>query len=422
MRRRVVLFALIALAGPSAFAAEDAARGGSPVTGIPIDGSYRSFTGLARVVATHPSPVPRPAGLGWDGTSLWMVSDDDQTIYKLDPATMTILDSIPTPAATWSFGLGHDGSDLWGDVDSPELIYRLDDVTGAVLNSFASPYSSPNGVVFDGTNLWHSAFSSDLALMDPSTGVVVRTIPSPGNGNPRGLELFDGSLWVVDANTYPEDGIYRLDPSNGSVLSSYVPAGAAFGLIYGLAHDGTRFWLSDIDTNQIHTIRLEEALVFYDGFESGDGLQWSSTGLLCDSTPLPPGAGCPPACTGGCPTAGSCVIDCSATSACSGTSIICPEGFDCNINCDGSDACRYALVVCPADYACAVVCSGSQACQWMDVECTWLGNCDLSCATEPDVCEGTTVECGHNACQASCAGTSFPMLECGGSCDCVTCS
>jgi len=218
----------------------------------------------------------RPAGLGWDGTHLWMVSDSNQTIYKLDPETMVILDSMPTPAADWSFGLDHDGVNLWGDLDEPELIYQLDETTGVVLNSFSSPHVSPNGVAFDGSQVWHSSFGGDLALMNPTTGTLTRVIPSPGNNAPRGLEWVDGTLWVVDGNGYDDDAIYKVDPSDGTVLETYQPAGATFSLICGLAFDGTHFWLSDLDTGKIHKLLMAEGLIFYDGFESGNGSGWTT--------------------------------------------------------------------------------------------------------------------------------------------------
>ncbi|MEJ2583255.1 MAG: glutaminyl-peptide cyclotransferase, partial [Acidobacteriota bacterium] len=222
------------------------------------------------------SPVLRPAGLGWDGSSLWMVSDQDQTIYKLDPATMAILHSIPTPAADWSFGLDHDGTNIWGDLDDPAIIYQLNGTTGALFNSFASPYQSPNGVAFDGSQVWHSAYADDLALMDPASGTVTRTIPAPGNKSPRGLEWVDGALWVVDANIYPSDAIYRVDPSDGTVLGSYQPIGALTTLIYGFAFDGRYFWLSDINTGQIHKLVIDENAIFCNGFQTGDESGWSS--------------------------------------------------------------------------------------------------------------------------------------------------
>jgi len=275
MKRTASLVAAILLIACTSLASEDAARVGPSATAEPAFHKALKSTAFAYVLATYTSPVARPAGLGWDGTHLWMVSDSDQTIYKLDPETMAILDSMPTPAAEWSFGLDHDGVNLWGDLDEPEIIYQLDDATGTLLNSFSSPFISPNGVAFDGSQVWHSSFSDDLALMNPTTGTVTRTIPSPGNQAPRGLEWIDGTLWVVDGNTYPDDAIYKMDPSDGTVLEAYQPSGATFSLIYGLAFDGTHFWLSDLSTNKIHKLLIAEGVIFADGFEYGDTSGWS---------------------------------------------------------------------------------------------------------------------------------------------------
>ena len=275
MKRTTSLVAAILLIACTSLASEDAARVGPSATAEP--GVHKALINakVAYVVATYTSPVMRPAGLGWDGTHLWMVSDSDQTIYKLDPETMVILNSMPTPAANWSFGLDHDGVNLWGDVDEPDLIYQLDETNGTVLNSFSSPYVSPNGVAFDGSQVWHSSFGDDLALMNPTTGVLTRAIPSPGNQVPRGLEWVDGTLWVVDGNGYADDAIYKVDPSDGAVLETYQPSGATFSLIYGLAFDGTHFWLSDLDTDKIHKLLIAEGLMFADGFEYGDTSGWS---------------------------------------------------------------------------------------------------------------------------------------------------
>ena len=55
------------------------------------------------------------------------------------------------------------------------------------------------------------------------------------------------------------------------------PAGATFSLIYGLAFDGTHFWVSDLDTDKIHKLLIAEGLMFADGFESGNLGEWSSS-------------------------------------------------------------------------------------------------------------------------------------------------
>ncbi len=276
MTRRLALVVLLSMFVGPTLANDDAARGGDAPRHDGEVSRARPFTGVAHVVQTYSSPVLRPAGIGWDGASIWFVDDSNQMIHKMDPSTWTELDFLSAPAASYAFGLDHDSLTLWGDTDSPGQVYQMDDSNGAVLNSFASPHAAPNGVAYDGGLVWHSGFGANLTLMDPTSGTVVRTIPSPGNQTPRGLEMVGGSLWVVDANTYPDDAIYRLDPVDGSVLESYLPVDATFGLIYGIAHDGTRFWMTDLDTAQVHVLELEVLLLFYDGFESNDLGAWSA--------------------------------------------------------------------------------------------------------------------------------------------------
>jgi hypothetical protein len=145
------------------------------------------------------------------------------------------------------------------------------------MNSFASPYESPNGVAFDGSQVWHSAFSDDLVLMNPATGTVTRTIPAPGHQFPRGLEWVDGVLWVVDANGGITDTIYRVDPSDGAVLGTYLPVGGSTGLLYGFAFDGRYFWLSNLSTGKIQKLVIDDGAIFCDGFQSSDTSAWSTT-------------------------------------------------------------------------------------------------------------------------------------------------
>lgn len=226
------------------------------------------------ILETFDAPGRGPAGIGWDGTNFWLVANTDKLIFKLEPGTMAVLDSFAPPAASFAFGLDHDGTDLWGDTNEPDQIYRADDTTGVVSDSYASPFTSPNGVAWEGAALWHSAFLQDLSLIDPSDGSVIRTIPSPGNRTPRGLEWVDGALWVVDANLEPEDGIYQIDPSDGTILQRMQIAGATYP--FGLAFDGEYFWMTDYLADKIYKVDLMNFLLA-DDFESGDTSAWSST-------------------------------------------------------------------------------------------------------------------------------------------------
>jgi len=233
-----------------------------------------SQTPTVDILETFDSPGRGPAGIGWDGTNFWLVANTDKLIFKLEPGTMAMLDSFAPPAASFAFGLDHDGTGLWGDTNEPDQIYRADDTNGAISDTFASPFTSPNGVAWNGSELWHSGFLQDLHLIDPSDGSIIRTIPSPGNRFPRGLEWVDGALWVVDTNLEPEDGIYKLDPSDGTILQRLRIPGATYPL--GLAFDGEFFWVTDYLEDKIYKVDLMK-FVLADDFETGDTSAWSST-------------------------------------------------------------------------------------------------------------------------------------------------
>ncbi|HUS73566.1 MAG TPA: hypothetical protein VMY06_10920, partial [Sedimentisphaerales bacterium] len=51
---------------------------------------------IARTIAL---PGTWPYGLAFDGTAVWHTDGDTDTIYRLDPADGTVLDSTPSPAS-----------------------------------------------------------------------------------------------------------------------------------------------------------------------------------------------------------------------------------------------------------------------------------------------------------------------------------
>ena len=82
---------------------------------------------------------------------------------------------------------------------------------------------------------------------------LVNKFPSP-DGATRGL-TFDGTyLWSADngdGNSQQGKKIYRLDPTNGSIINAYAPPG-----VYpnGLTWDGEYLWHSDHGTGMIYKI------------------------------------------------------------------------------------------------------------------------------------------------------------------------
>jgi len=95
------------------------------------------------------------SGIAHDDGDFWVSTyyNPDGHIYKLDDQG-TILTDYPAPDdQPWDLCVHNDTlwvADYWADT-----LYRVNASTGSVVYSHASEYSSPAGVVWDGTYLWY---------------------------------------------------------------------------------------------------------------------------------------------------------------------------------------------------------------------------------------------------------------------------
>ncbi|MEM6990272.1 MAG: hypothetical protein AAF721_07240 [Myxococcota bacterium] len=138
------------------------------------------------------------------------------------------------------------------------------------------------------------------------------------------------------------------------------------------------------------------------------------TGVSCGVEPPAPPPPCPPECTS-CED-GVCTIECDDRE-CEGQTVTCPPGRPCNVVCDGIDTCLGSTVVCPEYHACDLECDGIDSCDDLVLECGAVGSCGVDC--QGFSCEGLNVECGADACLASCTTTQTVTVACGTSCSCT---
>jgi hypothetical protein len=163
------------------------------------------------VLQTFAAPAGSHRGLTWGDGSLWYASSDTDRIYRLNPADGTVQNDFATPGSS-PRGLAWDGSTLWHNdaTGATGTIYQLDPTDGTELDDFASPADAPTGLTWDGTHLWsaRSDGAQNIIRVDPATGLEVDSIDNPSTF-PLGL-AFDGSgpwLWVSDQT---EEEIYRI--------------------------------------------------------------------------------------------------------------------------------------------------------------------------------------------------------------------
>jgi streptogramin lyase len=93
-----------------------------------------------------------------------------------------------------------------------DRLIALDPETGGTTRSIAVPANA--GTAFDGQHLFQIALDR-IQKIDPATGAVLATIPTPGSDGGSGLAWVDGSLWI---GQHRGRRIHQLDPETGAVL------------------------------------------------------------------------------------------------------------------------------------------------------------------------------------------------------------
>jgi glutamine cyclotransferase len=116
----------------------------------------------------------------------------------------------PFSGADQIHGVSHDGHRVWAATGSRLVAFDPD--SGQLGRTIDC--ASDAGTAFDGTYLYQIA-DARIDKIDPATGDVVASIPTPGHGSDSGLAWAEGSLWV---GQYRDRKIHQIDPETGAVL------------------------------------------------------------------------------------------------------------------------------------------------------------------------------------------------------------
>ena len=136
-------------------------------------------------------------------------------------------------------GLAFDGKQLWCVDRRSDQIYAVDATSGAVTDSISTPGYVPRGLAFDGRLLWVAdAEEMRLYAINPVTGIVEQTIPCP-IPEPTGLGWDGRHLWI-SAGGY--DKIDLISTDDGTTIAS-IPAPSAH--TDALTFDGSYLWMAD---------------------------------------------------------------------------------------------------------------------------------------------------------------------------------
>lgn len=212
---------------------------------------------LGDVLHTIPCAGANTGDIAWVEGTIYQVifsPTEQRNIYKLDPATGTILAVIPY-AGSSPQGLTYDGQHLWQSDVAGRMIYKLDPQTGQVLGQFPAPGDTPQplGLGWDGASLWLADSRSPEKIWElDRLGTVLGFFPAPG-ASPYGLAWGAGFIWVSDNNLSGGALIYKMNPADGSIVASFVcPENG--GSPNGIAHDGENLWIAVNTTDRIYEV------------------------------------------------------------------------------------------------------------------------------------------------------------------------
>lgn len=178
----------------------------------------------------------RVAGVYTDAASgdygRWYSKDNNRKDFS-DISSFPLDSSIVSPD-----GLCFDGNNLWlSDHNSPATIYKIDATNGTIIDLFdvSGIVSYPEGLAWDGSNIW--CIGNWRLFKFDTLGSLLSEIPDViANGGD--IAYAYGYIWRGD----PSFGsLQTVNPSDGSVEGTY---DSPVLLPSGLAFDGTDLWIS----------------------------------------------------------------------------------------------------------------------------------------------------------------------------------
>ncbi|HEV8116906.1 MAG TPA: hypothetical protein VGQ32_00185, partial [Thermoanaerobaculia bacterium] len=180
-----------------------------------------------------------PIGIAFDGGRIWTANGSGSvSIVSFLLTTVTTGFSSPN-------GILYDGTNMWVTDITPGTLLKLD-AAGAILKT-VTVGNSPRFPVFDGTNIWvPNATSNSISVVRASSGVVLSTLTGNGQNEPNAA-AFDGGRVLVTNVTGSTVSLWKA--ADLSPLGSFSTGGAS--LPYGACSDGTNFWITLQNSSQL---------------------------------------------------------------------------------------------------------------------------------------------------------------------------
>ncbi len=205
-------------------------------TTAPSDSQWVS---AVKVLDTMSTPIPDATDMTIMGNIMWYGNGySSHNLYRINLSTRDV-DTLPTTVYAWA--VEWDGSNLWASSDGSTTIQKIDTATGATKFTSVQMGAWIYGIAWDGTVLWCTSNNEQsIYRYDPVGDMVLTTYRLGSGAYAGGVAYANGSLYVCT------NGVINKCTTSpfGTAAAFQIPGIYAFGL----AFDGTDFWVSGYDS------------------------------------------------------------------------------------------------------------------------------------------------------------------------------
>ncbi len=192
------------------------------------------------VLDTMTPPVQEATDMAINGNIMWYGNGySSHNLYKINLTTRSV-DTLPTTEYAWA--VEWDGTNIWTSSDGDDAIFKLNPTSGATISTSAAMGAWIYGIAWDGTVFWCTSNNEQsIYKYNPSTNTVASTYPLGPGAYPEGDAFVNGYLYVCTNGV-----INKCTPSPLNTVAAYRIAGIN---AFGIAFDGTNYWISGQDAN-----------------------------------------------------------------------------------------------------------------------------------------------------------------------------
>ncbi len=220
---------------------------------VPLCGQPKSLARIDastnEVVATLPvGPADSEGGITASEDSIWLISDDNGTLLRIDPVTNTVCQKIAIPPG--SYNPLYSGGTIWITGNKSNVLTPVNAKTGEVSPSIpVGPH--PRFLTAGADSIWTlNQGDGTIARVETKTHRVIATIPA-GIPGPGGEIAFGAnSIWA----TVIDIPLTEISPASNKVIRQYTGSGGD-SVRYGI-HS---LWLTNLRAGQLWRLRPPSA-------------------------------------------------------------------------------------------------------------------------------------------------------------------